>query len=85
MEGPSGGFGVLACLTLDDAQSEAALARAERLARELKATLAVVRVYPAGWRGPVKPHPRAWHLRSDEPAEALRRFAALRRVTHVVV
>ncbi len=76
---------VLACLTPDRSQSEAALTQAERLARELNAPLTVVQVYPEAWRGPVRPHPSAWQLRTDEPAEALKRFAARNRITRVVV
>jgi len=84
MEAPPDEFGVLACLTLDESQSEAALAKAARLARELNAPLRVVQLYPAAWRGPLKAHPTAWHLRSDDPDEVLRRFAARNRITHLV-
>lgn len=35
----------------------------------------VIFVYPADWDGPLAPHPRAWHLRTDEPGEAVLRFA----------
>lgn len=37
--------------------------------------LPVVYVYPSAWTGPLRPHPRAWHLMSDEPGEAILRFA----------
>jgi len=85
MEAPPDEFSVLACLTLDEPQSEAALAEASRLARELNAELSVVQLYPAAWRGPLKPHASAWHLKSDDPVSALRRFAARNRITHFVV
>ncbi len=84
MEVPPDAFVVLACLTLDQPQSEAALAVAVRLARELNAPLTVVQLYPAAWTGPLRPHGSAWHLRSDDPVKALRRFAAQNRVTHIV-
>lgn len=75
---------VLACLTVDERKAAAVLAEAERLAEELKATLSVVHLYPAAWSGPLREHPAAWHLRSDEPAEAVKRFAARRRITHIL-
>jgi hypothetical protein len=84
MEAPPDVFGVLACLTLEENQSEAALVESARLARELNAPLKVVQLYPEAWRGPLKPHTSAWHLRSDDPVEALRRFAARNRITHIV-
>ena len=43
----------------------------------------VVYVYPASWKGPLIPHLTAWHLKSDEPAEALKRFTARRRYGRV--
>lgn len=84
MDAPRDRFGVLACLTVDEAQAAAALEEASRLARELKAPLSVVRLYPEAWKGPLKPHATAWHLRSDDPMPALRRFAARNRITHLV-
>jgi uncharacterized protein (DUF1810 family) len=76
---------VLACLPCDDEDAAAVLAAAEGLAAALDAALSVVRLYPRGWRGPRRSPPDAWHLESDEPLEALRRFAARRRVTHLVL
>jgi isopentenyldiphosphate isomerase len=60
------------------------LAEAARLAKELNAPLTVVQLYPAAWSGPMSSHPGAWHLTSDEPAEAVKRFAARRRITHIL-
>lgn len=75
---------MLACLTPDERKAAGVLAEAARLAAELKAPLIVVRVYPAAWSGPLSAHPSAWHLKTDEPGEALRRFAARRRITHIL-
>lgn len=75
---------VLACLTPDERKAAAVLAEAENLARELDAPLTILQLYPAAWRGPMKGHPNAWHLRSDEPAEAVRAFAARRRFTYIL-
>ncbi len=44
----------------------------------------VVFVYPSSWTGPLVQHPSAWHLKADEPEEALKRFAARRRIRCVV-
>lgn len=76
---------VLAALTLDAGQAAAALERAKALARELRAPLLVVRIYPAAWRGAAEGGPRDWHLRSDEPRAALGAFAARRRALRVVL
>lgn len=75
---------VLVCLTPDPRQSEAALAEALRLSRELNAPLTEVQIYPESWRGPLEARPRAWVLRSDDPAPALKGFAARNRITHIV-
>lgn len=77
-------FAVLACLTPDEKKAAEVLAEAARLAEDLKAPLSVVNLYPAAWSGPLRAHPTAWHLKSDEPAEALKRFAARRRFTHIL-
>ena len=79
-----GEFAVLACLTPDDRKAAAVLAEAARLAEELKAPLSVVQVYPRAWSGSLREYPSAWHLRTDEPAEALKKFAARRRFTHIL-
>lgn len=84
MEATPAEHAVLACLTVDERKAAAVLAEAERLARELKAPLSVVHLYPEAWRGPLRAHPTAWHLKSDEPAEAVKRFAARRRITHIL-
>lgn len=77
-------FAVLACLTRDERRAAEVLAEAARLAKELKAPLSVIHLYPAAWSGPLRAHPAAWHLKSDEPAEAVKRFAARRRITHIL-
>lgn len=77
-------FAVLACLTPDERKAAAVLSEAVRLAEALKAPLSVVHLYPAAWGEPLRAHPSAWHLKSDEPAEAVRRFAARRRFTHIL-
>lgn len=77
-------FAVLACLTPDERKAAEVLAEAERLSEDLKAPLSVVHLYPAAWRGPLRAHPTAWHLKSDEPAEAVKRFAARRRFSHIL-
>lgn len=77
-------FAVLACLAPDERKAAEVLAEAARLAEELKAPLSVVHLYPAEWSGPLRAHPAAWHLKSDEPAEAVKRFAARRRFTHIL-
>lgn len=77
-------FAVLACLTSDERKAAAVLAETVQLAETLKASLSVVNLYPAAWSGPLKAHPSAWHLKSDEPAEAMKRFAARRRITHIL-
>ena len=75
---------VLVCIPVDAADPETLLFEASCLARELNDPLSVVRIYPAGWDGPLKPHPSAWHLKTDAPAEAVRRFVARNRITRVV-
>ena len=75
---------VLACLPHDEKDAAAVLAEATRLAEELKAPLSLIRLYPASWEGPLRPHPGAWHLKTDEPAEAVWRFAARNRFTRIV-
>ena len=84
MDAPCEDFSVLACLTLDEVRSETAMSEAVCLARELNAPLTVVQLYPPGWRGPFKPHSSAWHLKSEDPVSALRRFVARNRITHIV-
>lgn len=84
MEATPAEHAVLACLTVDERKAAAVLAEAERLAQELKAPLSVVHLYPADWNGPLRAHPTAWHLKSDEPAEAVKRFAARRRITYIL-
>jgi hypothetical protein len=81
---PSEEFAVLACLTPDERKAAAVLAEAALLAEELKAPLTIVELYPEAWSGPLRAHPNAWHLKSDEPAEAVKRFAARRRITHIL-
>ena len=75
---------VLVCLTPDESRAAAVFAEAALLAEELKAPLTVVHLYPENWGGPLRAHPNAWHLKSDEPAEAVKRFAARRRITHIL-
>jgi hypothetical protein len=75
---------ILACVPRDEERAAAVLAEADRLAAELKASVCVVHLYPGGWKGPVRAHPSAWHLITDQPAAAVRRFAALRRFSRVV-
>jgi K+-sensing histidine kinase KdpD len=75
---------VLACLPPDEERARAVIGEAARLAAELKAPLSIVHLYPAAWNGPLRAHPTAWHLMTDEPAEAVRRFAERRRITRVV-
>ncbi|MBI2384589.1 MAG: hypothetical protein HYV14_01115 [Elusimicrobia bacterium] len=77
-------FAVLACLTLDERKAAEVMAEAARLAEKLKAPLSVVHLYPAAWSGPLRAHPSAWHLKSDDPAEVVKRFAARRRITHIL-
>ena len=84
MEAQPDEHAVLACLTVDERRAVEVLAEASRLAEKLKAPLSVVHLYPAVWTGPLRAHPSAWHLKSDEPAEAVRRFAARRRITHIL-
>lgn len=75
---------VLACVPCDASDAAAILTEAQLLAGELNAPLSIVHLYPAAWSGPLRTHPCAWHLKTDEPAEAVRRFAARRRITHIV-
>ncbi|MBI2790099.1 MAG: hypothetical protein HYX59_15615 [Elusimicrobia bacterium] len=84
MEIPYGEHAILACLTPDERKAAEVLAEAARLSEELNAPLSVVHLYPADWNGPLCEHPTAWHLKSDEPAEAVKRFAARRRITHIL-
>ncbi len=75
---------VLVCLPPDERRAAAILAEAVRVAEELKAPLTIVHLYPAAWKGPVRPHPSAWHLKTDEPEAAVGRFAARHRFTRIV-
>ncbi|MEK7656715.1 MAG: hypothetical protein AAB412_03095 [Elusimicrobiota bacterium] len=84
MESPPDEHRILACLPPDERQAAAVWAEAARLAGELNARLSVIHLYPAGWTGPVRTHPSAWQLKTDEPMEAVGRFAARNRITHVV-
>ena len=84
MEAPPAECAVLACLPHDDLKADAVLADAARLAKKLNAPLSVVQLYPAAWSGPLRAHPTAWHLKSDEPAEAVKRFTSRRRITHIL-
>ena len=77
-------FAVLACLTPDESKAVEVMAEALRLADELKAPLSVIHLYPAAWNGPLRPNRCAWHLKTDAPAEALKRFVARRRITHIL-
>lgn len=84
MDAPPDEFAVLACLSPDERKAASVLAEAARLAEDLNAPLSVVHLYPADWSGPLRVNSSAWHLKSDEPAAALKLFAARRRFTHIL-
>lgn len=75
---------VLVCLPRDERKAAAALAAATRAAQDLNAPLTVIHLYPSNWRGPLVPHPSAWHLKTDAPTEAVARFVERHRITRVV-
>ncbi|TBR17184.1 hypothetical protein EPO15_17495 [bacterium] len=76
---------VLVCLPADKPRTKDLLAAASRLAAGLSAPLSIVHVYPASWSAAPAGGPAAWHLRTDDPAPALKNFLRLHRITHVVL
>lgn len=62
-----------------------ALAEAGRLSSGRDAALSIIEVHPKNSIVPATTHPGAWHLRTDEPPEALARFAKRNRITHVIL
>ncbi|MDD5304744.1 MAG: hypothetical protein PHS14_16740 [Elusimicrobia bacterium] len=84
MDAPPVEHRVLVCVPCDEREAAVVMAEAARLAGALNAPLSVIHLYPAAWNGPLRAHPSAWHLKTDEPAEAVGRFAARHRFTHIV-